>query len=292
MKREADTSMPDVPLSHLPADEKAKRSGTFGAVASNYEKYRPGPPADAVDWILDGSHGRFVDLGAGTGALTRVLVPRAQEVIAVEPDDRMRAVLAEEVPGAVALKGRGESIPVADGWADAVLASSSWHWMDLLPTLAEVARVLVPGGVLGALWSGPDPDGSFLAQARALIEQQSAGRASGGEPATSGSETGDGELASLIMTDADRPNSTLEIPQGVPFDQPRHEVFVWDVALTADDLIGLLSTFSWIIMMSEEVRQGVFAEARRLLREFLGVEGDVTVDVAFRCEAWRTHRHS
>jgi SAM-dependent methyltransferase len=293
MKREGDTSMRDVPLSHLPAEEKAKRSGTFGAVASNYERYRPGPPADAVDWILDGSHGRFVDLGAGTGALTRVLVPRALEVVAVEPDDRMRSVLALEVPGAVALKGSGESIPVADGWADAVLASSSWHWMDLLPTLAEVARVLVPGGVLGALWSGPDPEGSFLTQARALIEQQSAARgAPGATTAPSEADGGEGELASLIMTDADRPNSTLEIPQGVPFDQPQHQVFVWDVALTADDLIGLLSTFSWIIMMSEEVRQGVFAEARRLLREFLGVEGDVTVDVAFRCEAWRSRRHA
>jgi hypothetical protein len=94
------------------------------------------------------------------------------------------------------------------------------------------------------------------------------------------------------MTDADRPESTLEIPDGVPFDQPEHEVLRWDVALNADELIGLLNTFSWIITMDEATRRGVLAEARRLLSQLLGVEGDVTVDIAFRAEAWRSLRHS
>ena len=268
-----------VPLSHLPADEKAKRSGVFGQAASHYERYRPGPPRPAVDWILPSRVGRVVDLGAGTGALTRLLVERADDVVAVEPDDRMRAILAREVPGCRAVAGRGESIPVPDGSADAVLASSSWHWMDLLPTLGEVARVLVPGGVLGVVWSGPDPEGPFLMQARSLIDRERDGQSSG-----SG-------LAQQIMTDADRPDSILEIPDGVPFDQPDHQVFRWDVALTADDLIGLLNTFSWIIAMDEATRNGVLAEARRLLGQFLGVEGEVTVDVAFKAEAWRSHRH-
>jgi hypothetical protein len=65
-------------------------------------------------------------------------------------------------------------------------------------------------------------------------------------------------------------------------------VFRWDVALNADELIGLLGTFSWIITMPEETRDGVIAEARRLLREMLGVEGEVTVDVTFRSDAWRS----
>jgi hypothetical protein len=85
--------------------------------------------------------------------------------------------------------------------------------------------------------------------------------------------------------------STLEIPPGVPFDQPEHEMFTWDVALNADDLVGLLGTLSWIITMPEETRQRVVAEARRLLKDLLGVEGDVTVDVAFRADAWRSRRH-
>jgi hypothetical protein len=77
----------------------------------------------------------------------------------------------------------------------------------------------------------------------------------------------------------------------VPFDQPERMVVRWEVALNADELIGLLGTFSWMITMSEETRTRVISEARRLLGEVLGVEGEVTVDVAFRCEAWRTRRH-
>ena len=87
----------------------------------------------------------------------------------MEPDDRMRAVLTASVPGVRAVAGRGESIPLPDASADAVLASSSWHWMDPVPTLLEVGRVLVPGGTLAAVWSGPDPEAGLISQARALL---------------------------------------------------------------------------------------------------------------------------
>ena len=272
---------PGVPLSHLSPDEKAERSGSFGEVAAHYERFRPGPSARAVDWLLPDHVGLVVDLGAGTGALTRLLVARADEVVAVEPDDRMRAVLLEEVPGARAVMGRGEAIPLPDGCADAVLASSSWHWMDPVPTLHEVGRVLKPKGILGAVWSGPDPDGPFMVQAQTLLAAQSGGTDGGQD---------DESVTGLILGDALRPMSTLEIPQGVPFDQPEHASFTWDVALNADELIGLLGTLSWIITMPEETRSAVFEEARRLLRDFLGIAGDVTVDVAFRSDVWRSVR--
>jgi SAM-dependent methyltransferase len=283
-----DPSEFDVPLSHLAPEEKAKRAGSFGGAAALYERFRPGPSVAAVDWMLPAPVGRVVDLGAGTGALTRLLLDRAREVVAVEPDDRMRAILVEEVPGARALNGRGESMPLPDGSVDIVMASSSWHWMDPVPALHEVGRVLVPGGILGALWSGPDPEGPFLVQAQALFAEQAR---PGGAPPMGARDEAAGEATSRVMADARRPISSLEIPDGVPFDQPDHEVFTWDVALNADELIGLLGTFSWIIMMSEEERSWVIAEARRLLRDVLGVEGETTVDVAFRADAWRARRH-
>jgi SAM-dependent methyltransferase len=284
----------DVPLSHLAPPEKAKRAGSFGEVASHYERYRPGPPLAAVDWILPAPVGRVVDLGAGTGALTRLLIGKADEVVAVEPDDRMRSVLVEQTPDARAVEGRGESIPLPDASVDAVLASASWHWMDPVPTLEEVARVLVPGGVLAALWSGPDPEGDFLLQAQALLAKQASDESGrvGGSPAEGATlaSPSPSELAGLVMGDARRPTSRLEIPPGVPFAQPEHEVFAWDIALNADELIGLLGTFSWIITMPENLRRRVVAEARSLLRDLLGLEGSATVEVAYRAEAWRSQR--
>jgi SAM-dependent methyltransferase len=266
----------------------ATRAQSFGEIAAQYERYRPGPPESAVEWILPTVVHRAVDLGAGTGALTRVLITRAEEVIAVEPDERMRSLLSRELAGIRALEGSGESMPIPDGSVDAVLASSSWHWMDPIPTLHEVARILVPGGVLGVLWSGPDPEGSFLVNARELL---------GGRPPTPAGEggerdvLGEEEFATLILGDGVRPATVLEIPPGLPFDKPEHKEFSWDVPLNADDLIGLLGTFSWVILMPEGPRQRLMDEARRLLRELLGVEGGITVDVQFRADVWRTHRH-
>lgn len=284
---EPDPANLNVPLSHLPEQEKRKRAGSFGGVASHYERYRPGPSPQAVEWLLPNHVGRVVDLGAGTGALTRLLVDKADEVVAVEPDDRMRAVLADEIPGVQAVSGRGESIPLSDGSADAVLASSSWHWMDPVPTLNEVGRVLVAGGTLGVLWSGPDPEGRFLVQARDLLAGPSE-RAGAG---VSDTEGGPGtEVGSLILGDALRPMSKLEIPPGVVFHQPEHQIFRWDVALNAEDMIGLLGTLSWIITMPEETRGRVIDEARRILRDVLGIEGEATVDMAFRADAWRSRR--
>jgi SAM-dependent methyltransferase len=273
--------MPEPEIAPLTTEQKAERAASFGGAASHYERYRPGPPVEAVDWILPSPVRRVVDLGAGTGALTRLLVGRADEVVAVEPDDRMRAVLTESVPGVRAVAGRGESIPLPDASADAVLASSSWHWMDPVPTLLEVGRVLVPGGTLAAVWSGPDPEAGLISQARALL---------GGEGAAGIDEGSQAEL-SAALNDRSALVQALEIPPGVPFDQPEQTVITWDVALNADELIGLLGTFSWVILMEDEARERLFETARRVLRDSLGVSGDVTVDIGYRAEVYRARRH-
>jgi SAM-dependent methyltransferase len=290
----------------LSAETKAARASSFGGAATLYERYRPGPPVEAVEWVLPEPVGTVVDLGAGTGALTRLLVGRADEVVAVEPDDRMRAVLAEAVPGARAVAGRGEEIPLPDGSVDAVLASSSWHWMDTVPTLHEIARVLVPGGIVSAMWSGPDPDSGLVAQAQALLAGGGGGGDGDGGGGGGGGGGGDGGSSgatrlgideqsqaelSAAMSDQNNLIQALEIPPGLPFDQPEHKVITWDVALNADELIGLLGTFSWVILMEDEARQRLFETARRVLRDALGVSGDATVDVGYRAEVFKARRH-
>lgn len=267
--------------SRITRDEQRRRAASFGEVASSYERFRPGPPPAAVEWMLPEGARTVVDLGAGTGAMTMALANLVDRVIAVEPDDRMREILIGSLPTVTAVKGVGEHLPLDDSSVDAVLASSSWHWMDADRALREVARVLAPGGALGVVWSGPDPDGPFVSQAEALLSEAS--RAGAGD--------GSGEASDLgrAVTDAEnRVEAVLRIPVGSPFAEPEHHVMTWDVPLTADDLIGLLGTFSWIITMSDERRAEVFDTARRVLRDALGVSGDVTVDVQYRAEAWRT----
>jgi ubiquinone/menaquinone biosynthesis C-methylase UbiE len=264
-------------------EEKKLRSGSFGDVASTYERFRQGPPPAAIAWMLPDSATAAVDLGAGTGAMTRDLVGMVDRVFAIEPDDRMRGILASKLPEVTALSGTGESIPLATSSIDVVLASASWHWMEADRALEETARVLVPGGTLGVVWTGPDPDGPFISQAQAMLSQMSSGRT---EPAASSDR--DLDLGRVVMDTENRIETVLRIPGGSPFAQPEHQVLTWDVALTADELIGLLGTLSWIITMPEDRRTYVVSEARRLLSDQLGIAGDVTVDVQYRSEAWRT----
>ena len=83
------------------------RSQSFGSIAPAYERYRAGPPVELVEWMLPDHVSTVVDLGAGTGAMTRLLVSRAESVIAVEPDDRMRAELVVNVPRAAGRQRSG-----------------------------------------------------------------------------------------------------------------------------------------------------------------------------------------
>jgi hypothetical protein len=82
----------------------------------------------------------------------------------------------------------------------------------------------------------------------------------------------------------------LEIPPGVPFDQPETTEFKWDQALTADDLLGLLGTFSWVITMDDDARRSLYEMAGALLGQE-GIEGGVTIDVGYSAVVWKARRH-
>ena len=134
----------------------------FDRSAAAYERGRPGYPPEAVAWLVERlglAPGRtLVDLAAGTGKLTRLLVPTGARVIAVEPVEGMRAQLEETVPEAEAMAGVAERMPLAEGSADAVTVAQAFHWFATDDALAEIARVLRPGGWLGLIWNVRDLD--------------------------------------------------------------------------------------------------------------------------------------
>src|SRR6266516_2596897 len=141
-----------------------RRRSSFGAAADLYDRIRPSYPPEAVRWLLGDEPRRVVDLGAGTGIFSRVLASLGHEVLAIEPDEGMRAKLASTSPGVTALPGSAESIPLADESVDAVVAAQAYHWFDHDAAHAEIARVLRPGGVFGPVWNVRDESVDWVAE--------------------------------------------------------------------------------------------------------------------------------
>jgi SAM-dependent methyltransferase len=140
-----------------------QRRTSFGAAADLYDTIRPSYPPEAVRWMLGEEPVRVVDLGAGTGIFSRLVASLGHDVVAVEPDEGMRARLAETSPGVTVLAGSAEAIPVPVASVDAVVAAQAYHWFDNDEARLEITRVLRPGGVFAPIWNVRDESVDWVA---------------------------------------------------------------------------------------------------------------------------------
>jgi SAM-dependent methyltransferase len=243
---------------------------SFGAIADDYDRLRPGPPAAALDWLLPEHCEVAVDVGAGTGLLTRALAGRVPRVVAVEPDQRMRAVLQARSPGVEAVAGLGEAIPLPDASADAVFVSSAWHWMDPERAVPEIARVLRDGGRFAVIWTSRDREVGWLRDLRWPRE-----------PAVTGPDSPPGTQR--------RPRThAVTLPEGAPLRDIRTESIRFTLAMSVTSLIDLLGTYSGVITASPQERAAALAHARAALEQRF--PGASEVEVPMRSWCWRADR--
>jgi SAM-dependent methyltransferase len=248
---------------------RGRRAQSFGVVADEYDRYRPSPPQAALDWLLPERVSAVLDLGAGTGALSRKLLPRADEVLAVEPDARMRTVLARRLPHVRLLAGRAEELPLPDASVDAVLIASAWHWVDPQAAVPEIARVLRPSGVLGILWTGLDRSSGLGASLWEAVRELMPGRAAAGE--------------------RHRPED-VRLPAGSPFGAPEIRRLRSPWRVSPQRLAGTFGTYSSIITLPEPQRQRLLARVRHLVAEDPALAGRERVTVALSCRCWKARR--
>lgn len=242
----------------LPGSQFAR---SFGSQAEEYDRMRPPYPAEAVGFVLHGRPpGRVLDLGAGTGKLTAALLDRAEQVLAVEPDAQMRAVLATAVPGAEVLAGSAEEIPVPDSSLDAVLAGQAFHWFARPHADHELARVLRPGGVVGLLWNFPDGDVQWV---RAMYQ---------------------------ATHDREVPWSwTYEALDAALFSPPETAWTSWIYRLPGPDaVVRLAHTWSWVITRPPAEQREIEQRLRRLAEQYPQLRGPA-LELPMRTRAVRQY---
>jgi SAM-dependent methyltransferase len=150
-----------------------ERRTSFGTVAAAYAALRPGYPADAVAFLLGDRPRRVLDLGAGTGLLTDVLLAAGHEVVAVDPSGPMLDQLRARLPQVSASVGGAEAVPLPADDVDAVVAGQAAHWFDPGPAAAELRRVLRPGGIIGFVWNTRDERVPWVGALGALLAAES-----------------------------------------------------------------------------------------------------------------------
>lgn len=217
-------------------DKTARLAASFDRAAREYEHARPEYPAEAVDWLVPAGAKAVLDLGAGTGKLTRALSARGLEVFAVDPSPQMLAQLAAAVPGAIAFAGTAEDIPLADASVDAVLVGQAWHWVDQDAALRSVERVLRPGGTLGLVWNLRDESVPWVARLTAVIH------AAMGE--------------TFLQTET--------IHRG-RFGEIEEATFAWSREFTRDELFDLVRSRSYFITAPAEEQASILSGVASLL---------------------------
>lgn len=235
------------------------RASSFGSVVGDYERGRPTYPAEAVAWLTGREPARVVDLGAGTGKLTRSLVALGHHVIAADPSLLMLRELDVRVPSANRLGAVAEAIPVRDDWAAVVTAGQAFHWFDVEKALPEIARVLRNGGRLGLIWNTRDETVAWVRELSTMI----------GDERPGDDDWRDGLIRSPLVRDLE------------------HRVFRFEQQLSREDLLALVRSRSYVATLSDNDRRSVLTRVLRLCDEHPDLAGRETLTMAYKTEAYR-----
>lgn len=243
-------------------DRLAERG--FAARADVYEAGRPEWPRELVERLLAelalGPSSTVVDLGAGTGKLARQVVGAVGRVVAVEPSRAMREECARLVPRAEVVDGSAEAIPLPDASVDAVLAAEAFHWFATPAAVAEIARVVRPGGGLGLLWNVHAWTGDETAMREVggmIMSRRAPGK-------TRVERMGSGEWRDVIEgSGAFGPLGEAELR--------------WELQLDLDAFIRHVSTWSFIAALEDGERHSLLSDVESALRERLAPPADVVV---------------
>ncbi len=256
-----------LPVGAEEAAHYERRRTSFDSIATAYAAARPDWPGPTAGWLAGaacdadpavgppttGSR-RVLDLGAGTGKLTRALVAAGHRVVAVDVSEGMLTELRRSLPAVQVLVGDAEDIPLPAASLDAVVVGQAWHWFQHEAAAAECARVLRPGGVLGIGWHIRDERVAWVAELSALVSQP-------------------GDFA------RDEWGPPFTLPP--PFGPVQRRMFAYRQRLTPAQLRTLAASWSYVQVHPE--RERVLDAVEGLGRRVAGPDGTVVIPHRTRC---------
>ncbi|MCI4344077.1 MAG: class I SAM-dependent methyltransferase [Thermoplasmata archaeon] len=239
----------------------------FDAVAEEYEKGRPEYPADAVAALIGGLRvapgSPMLDLAAGTGKLTRALLPYGFDLVAVEPMAGMRRVFVRAHPHVRLLDGTAEAIPLPEASVDAVVVGQAFHWFDAARALPEIRRVLRPGGALGLIWNLRDESVPWVARVGQLLD----------------------------AVDPGVPRTRLKAWRAAFTEHPRftpleERTFHFQQQLDRDSVVARFVSVSFVANLPPARKESFVRELHAILDEDPVTRGETTIDLAYRTDVF------
>jgi ubiquinone/menaquinone biosynthesis C-methylase UbiE len=235
------------------SEPKPPPQRSFGPVADAYDRARPSYPGEAVSWMTGAGRSTVLELGAGTGKLTEVLHRAGHDVLATDPLIDMLTVLADRVPAHHAV-ATAEHIPVRSRSMDVVVCGQSFHWFDHDPAMAEIARVLRPGGIVALAWNTYDEGIPWVKRLKKLVSPN--------------------------VDDEARAKPLMETPF---FGFVEQKQFRFWQPHTAKSLADLARSTSHVATMSESARADVLAKVDALYAEYGRGHDGMQVPYITRC---------
>jgi SAM-dependent methyltransferase len=248
-------------MTGLDEDELRARARSFGSVAAEYAALRPGYPPDAVAFLVGDGRRRVLDLGAGTGLLTEVVLDAGHDVSAVDPSPEMLAELAARMPAVTTAVGTAEALPIGSASVDAVVAGQAAHWFDPAPAAREIRRVLRPGGVLGLIWNTRDERTPWVGALGDLLAAEARGH-----EADQGAVD---RFAEELSADVDVLESGIVQP------------------VTPENVVAGIATRSYVALMDDVRRKAFLAGLRELLDEHPDTRGRELLELPYVTRAYR-----
>jgi SAM-dependent methyltransferase len=240
---------------------------------ADYEAARPSYPPDAVAWFVEhlriAPGRRVADVAAGTGKLTRLLVPTGAELLAVEPVSGMRATFHRLLPDVALVAGTAEALPLAAGSFDAMTVAQAWHWFDHERASAEAGRVLRKGGRLGLVWNARDRTEPWVDEVWSIMDRV--------------------EKRAPWRDHENWRDSALHA--AMPGFGALHEAEFRHVQrITPDGVAQRVASVSHVAVLSEPEREAVLCEVREVLATHPAVRGRETVEIPYRVDCFWAER--